>query len=377
MDFRDKDGAPLVKWTTPEECFEAWKECSRGRPCDYTGMSYDKLRGGSGIQWPCNDERPDGTERLYTDRRFATVPEFARTTGTTCVTGAAVTAGRLKALGADGRALLKAAECTPPHEGPGDEYPFWLTTGRIVYHFHTRTKTGRAPELHAAAPDAWVELCPSDAERLGIAEGDMVGSRRPAARSRPRHGRATSAGLVFVPFHYGYWDRRRRRARRPPASRQRADDDRLGPGLQATAAQDGRREARADRMKLGRLLAHLDHLEARLAATLRAAADRHAGDHDVFHQCQTFALTAATRANKLERFTDRYRGDGRMDTTPCKANATTFWRTCCSCTSRLTRWRSSGEMAAQTAKAARDANLLSLATQPPSTPRPRCKPSGS
>src|SRR5204863_1326961 len=39
MDFRDKDGAPLMKWTTPEECFEAWKRCSQGTPCDYSGMS--------------------------------------------------------------------------------------------------------------------------------------------------------------------------------------------------------------------------------------------------------------------------------------------------------------------------------------------------
>ena len=48
MDFRDKDGQPLIKWDDPESCFEAWKECSRGRPCDYTGITYDKLRGAPG-----------------------------------------------------------------------------------------------------------------------------------------------------------------------------------------------------------------------------------------------------------------------------------------------------------------------------------------
>jgi anaerobic selenocysteine-containing dehydrogenase len=69
MDFRDKDGNPLIRWSGPQEVFEAWNECSRGRPCDYTGITYDKLRGGSGIQWPCTDEHPDGTERLYTNRR--------------------------------------------------------------------------------------------------------------------------------------------------------------------------------------------------------------------------------------------------------------------------------------------------------------------
>ncbi len=53
MDFRDKDGQPLVWWHDAESAFEAWKRASAGRPCDYSGLSYEKLRGGSGIQWPC------------------------------------------------------------------------------------------------------------------------------------------------------------------------------------------------------------------------------------------------------------------------------------------------------------------------------------
>src|SRR5205085_9464611 len=72
MGFRDKDGQPLIKWNTPEEAFEAWKFCSKGRPCDYSGLSYEKLSKGSGIQWPCNEEYPDGKERLYTDGKFNT-----------------------------------------------------------------------------------------------------------------------------------------------------------------------------------------------------------------------------------------------------------------------------------------------------------------
>ncbi len=53
-----------------------------------------------------------------------------------------------------GRAVLKPADYVPPFEQPDDDYPFWLTTGRIVYHWHTRTKTGRAQALQGAAPDA-------------------------------------------------------------------------------------------------------------------------------------------------------------------------------------------------------------------------------
>ena len=80
-----------------------------------------------------------------------------------------------------------------PQEWAGDEYPFALTTGRTVYHFHTRTKTGRAPELQAAAPDVWVELCPSDAKRLGIDEGDLVRVSSPRGAVEARHGCAISA----------------------------------------------------------------------------------------------------------------------------------------------------------------------------------------
>ena len=207
LDLRDRDGQPLIKWSTPEDCFEAWKECTRGRPCDYTALSYDKLRGGSGIQWPCNEEAPEGTERLYEDLSFPTLAEDCEDYGHDLQTGATLSEGEFKALGANGRAILKAAEWTPPHEWAGDTFPLTLTTGRSLYHFHTRTKTGRAPELQAAAPDAWVELSGEDAERLGIAEGDMVRVTSPrGAVEAPARIRALRSGVVFIPFHYGYWD---------------------------------------------------------------------------------------------------------------------------------------------------------------------------
>ena len=74
-------------------------------------------------------------------------------------------------------------------------------------HFHTRTKTGRAPELDAAEPDAWVELCASDAEDLGVQEGQRVrvASTRGAIEVPVRITRVRP-GTVFVPFHYGDMD---------------------------------------------------------------------------------------------------------------------------------------------------------------------------
>jgi anaerobic selenocysteine-containing dehydrogenase len=207
MGFRDKDGAPLVKFATPEEAFEAFKGITAGRPCDYTGLTYEKLRGGSGIQWPCNERYPEGCERLYTDHEFPTRAEYCESYGHDLISGAENESDEYRAHDPGGRALLKAADYVPADEQPSDDYPLQLTTGRTVHHFHTRTKTARAPELEAAAPDVWVELAPADAEKLEIADGDLVAIESPRGRVEAR-ARLTGIreGVIFIPFHYGYWD---------------------------------------------------------------------------------------------------------------------------------------------------------------------------
>jgi anaerobic selenocysteine-containing dehydrogenase len=218
MGFEDRDGAPLIDWTDPEGAFEAWKRCSRGRPCDYSGLSYERLRK-SPVQWPCTDAAPDGTERLYTDGVFNTDPDYAETYGNDLKTGAALTEIDARAKQPAGRAYLLAAAYDEPPEQPDESHPLLLTTGRTVYHFHTRTKTGRAPELQAAAPEVWAELSAADAERLGVADGDTVAIVSPRGELRaPARVTGIREGVVFVPFHYGYWDR-------PDAEPQRAANE--------------------------------------------------------------------------------------------------------------------------------------------------------
>ncbi len=141
MDFRDKDGAPLVKWSDAEGAFEAWRECTRGRPCDYTGLSYAKLTGGSGIPWPCNEQHPNGSPRFYTDLKFATDPDYCESFGQDLDTGAPQGEQKFRALAANGRALLRSTEYRPRLEQPDEDYPLLLTTGRLVFHFHTRMST--------------------------------------------------------------------------------------------------------------------------------------------------------------------------------------------------------------------------------------------
>ncbi|MFH8803319.1 molybdopterin oxidoreductase family protein [Streptomyces sp. NPDC017936] len=206
MDFRDKDGGPLIPWHDPESAFRAWQRCSAGRPCDYTGLTYDRLREG-GVQWPCTAESPDGTPRLYTDGVAFAHPDTCESYGKDLVTGAAVDAVEYRSLNPDGKAVIKAAEYLPPHEDASPDFPLQLITGRTVYHFHTRTKTGRAPELDAAAPDVWAELSPAEASRQGLADGDLVQITTPRGRVRARlRTTVMRDGTVFLPFHYGYWD---------------------------------------------------------------------------------------------------------------------------------------------------------------------------
>jgi anaerobic selenocysteine-containing dehydrogenase len=207
MDFRRNDGGPLLDWAGPEDAYRAWQECSSGRPCDYTGISYDDLRRESGIQWPRRAGEDSSPERLYTDSEFPSSPDYCESFGHDLLTGASVGEEAYRALAPNGRAILKAAPYSGPHEPPDDEYPLRLTTGRSVYHFHTRTKTGRSPELNAAAPSVWLELAKEDADARGIGEGDLVEVRSRRGRIiAPARLSEIVAGTVFAPFHYGYWD---------------------------------------------------------------------------------------------------------------------------------------------------------------------------
>lgn len=208
MDFRDADGQPFPQWHDAESAFASWAASTAGRPCDYTGLSHAMLRAApSGIQWPCDDARPGGTERLYTDGRFPAAPDGCEDFGHDLVTGEPHDEAWYRAFNPGGRAMLKAADHRPPPEPPAADHPFALITGRTIHHFHTRTKTGRVPELRAAAPEVWVECSAADADRLGLGEGDLteVATPRGAIHARVRIT-GIRDGVLFVPFHYGYWD---------------------------------------------------------------------------------------------------------------------------------------------------------------------------
>ncbi|KAE8327547.1 hypothetical protein BDV39DRAFT_192740 [Aspergillus sergii] len=214
MGFKNKDGGPLIPYTTPEEVFDAWKKMSYGRPCDCSELTYEKLTGGSGIQWPCTKEYPNGKERLFTDGKFFTDPDYCEDFGHDLETGTPYTRAEYQAMNPAGRAILKAAHHKAPLEAPDDQFPLLLSTGRNVFHFHTRTKTGRARRLQQADPQPFVRISEADARALYLTGGEMVvvRSRRGSVELPVRIGEI-NGGHVFIPFHFGYFDSKDPRAR--------------------------------------------------------------------------------------------------------------------------------------------------------------------
>lgn len=207
MNFKDKDGEPLIAFSTPEQCFEEFKRISKGRPCDMTGITYDRLEEQNGLRWPVPAEDSLGTPRLYSDFKFHTTVDDAQSFGKDQFTGRPLTKKEFVDLNANGRAILHPTHFLPPAEQPNEEFPMWLTTGRLVWHWHTRTKTGRSPILHMAAQHGYVEIHTADAKALSIVQGEVVriASPRGWIEVPARVGDAVQKGLVFVPFHFGSW----------------------------------------------------------------------------------------------------------------------------------------------------------------------------
>jgi formate dehydrogenase major subunit len=141
----------------------------------WRGVNYQNLRGG-GLQYPVLTPDSRGTPFLFADR-FPTP---------------------------DGKARLIGVEYLPPSELPSEEYPFFLNTGRQMYHWHTGTMTRRSEGLDSREPVPVVEMSRHDALTLGVAEGDTVRvtSRRGSILIGVRVSDRQAKGQVFIPMHY-------------------------------------------------------------------------------------------------------------------------------------------------------------------------------
>jgi len=182
----------------PEDAFNEMKQLSKGthngrpRTLDISGMSYEKIIKARGIQWPYREEESreegdqssttataslKGTQRLYADGVFPTK---------------------------SGKANLLPITFYNNNEQPCGEYPFWLNSGRVVEHFHTRTRTGKIGNCNKFSPTAYMEMNPDAAAELGIGHQSYVRltSRRGDAVVLVQLTQRVPRNMVFVPFHY-------------------------------------------------------------------------------------------------------------------------------------------------------------------------------
>ncbi|HNT58223.1 MAG TPA: molybdopterin dinucleotide binding domain-containing protein, partial [Syntrophales bacterium] len=139
----------------------------------YGGITYERLEQG-GLQWPCPNTEHPGTRYLHKDI-------FTR-----------------------GRGLFHAVEYIPPAEVPDEEYPYLLTTGRVLYHYHTGTMTRRSLGPNERSPESLVEVNPRDGGKLGVTEGAQVllTTRRGQIRAKATLVERVPEGVVFMNFHF-------------------------------------------------------------------------------------------------------------------------------------------------------------------------------
>ncbi|MFK0255553.1 molybdopterin oxidoreductase family protein [Streptomyces sp. NPDC090445] len=167
--------------TAPREVFDELRRASRGGRADYSGISYERLDAGEALHWPC-PATPDGaaphpgTPRLFLD-------SFAHP---------------------DGLARFAEVEHRDAAETPDPDYPLYATTGRVLAQYQSGAQTRRIPELSAAAPEAFVEIHPDTAARLGLDEGAAaeVTSARGSTTARVRLVPSLRTDTVFLPFHF-------------------------------------------------------------------------------------------------------------------------------------------------------------------------------
>jgi len=164
-----------------QSALEIWDElrnASRGGVSDYYGITWEKIDEQGGVFWPCPSEDHPGTPRLFTER-------FGHK---------------------DGRAKMFPIKYNPPAEEPGKDYPFRLTSGRVVYHYLTGNQTRRLGYLNSQAPEPWVEIHPQAAARLAIVNDEVVRVRTPryAMELKALVVPTIRPDTLFIPYHYGH-----------------------------------------------------------------------------------------------------------------------------------------------------------------------------
>jgi assimilatory nitrate reductase catalytic subunit len=171
----------------PRQMFDELREASRGGVVDYYGITWEKVEENYGIFWPCPDLDHPGTLRLFEPGSWNPVAK-----------------GAGPFYFPDGKARFKVTPYKGPAEDVDEEYPVFLTTGRVISHFLSGTQTRRIGPLIDHYPEPKVEIHPRLAERLGIADGDwtLVESRRGTCTLKAHVVRTIRPDTIFIPYHW-------------------------------------------------------------------------------------------------------------------------------------------------------------------------------
>lgn len=171
----------------PREIFDELRRASAGGVADYSGITYEKIEAQNGVFWPCPSEDHPGTPRLFEPDSWNPVAK-----------------GAGPFYFPDGKARFNTAIYTPPAEDPDEEYPLFLTTGRVVSQFLSGTQTRRIGPLVDQYPEPRIEIHPSLAEQMSINDDDWVTaeSRRGSVTLKASVVRTIRPDTIFIPYHW-------------------------------------------------------------------------------------------------------------------------------------------------------------------------------
>lgn len=179
----------LVPYKNSADVWKEWRMVARPTPYNFWGITRERLRKESGIRWPCPTENHPGTKIRYVRGEDPNIPnDYPK---------------KYHFYGKpDGKAVIWFRPYKGAAEEPDAQYPFVLTTGRVIDHWHTGTMTMKVPELRRSFPKAYVEVNKQDAKKMGIQNGDnvLLETRRDKMVFQARVSDVCRKGLVFVPW---------------------------------------------------------------------------------------------------------------------------------------------------------------------------------